>query len=157
MFLVEVLKAAFLGAGASAALSFCLNISRYDIAWGAFVGGIGWGVYTMLIPDSGVAGTESFFWGAMAVSVLSEILAYFIKNPTTVYLVPGLLPLVPGGGMFQTMRAAVTGDLAKALPLGLSALLSAGAIALAIALTSSLGRIIRSIIKQYKKRDKKIP
>ena len=73
MFLVEVLKAAFLGAGASAALSFCLNISRYDIAWGAFVGGIGWGVYTMLIPDSGVAGTESFFWGAMAVSVLSEI------------------------------------------------------------------------------------
>lgn len=150
MSVLEILWAALCGAGAAAALSFCFNISRYDIVWGAFVGGIGWGVYTALIPVSGTAGTESYFWGAVVVAVLSEILAATIRNPATVYLVPGLLPLVPGGGMFQTMRAAVTGDLGKALPLGLSTLTAAGAIALAVALASSGTRIVSAIFRHFK-------
>ncbi len=153
MSIFNLLWAAFCGAGAAAGLSFCSNISRYDIAWGAMVGGLGWLTYTLLIPESGIAGTESFFWGAMVVAVLSEVLAFIVKNPATVYLVPGLLPLVPGGGMFQTMRAVVTGDLEKALSIGFTTLTAAGAIALAVALASSLTRIIKSIYRHHKTTD----
>ncbi|MBO5137467.1 MAG: threonine/serine exporter family protein [Spirochaetaceae bacterium] len=155
MRLYDFLVAALLGGGAAATLSFCSNISRYDIVWGAITGALGWCIYTVLIPDSGIVGIESFFWGALAVAVLSEILAVIVKNPATVYLIPGLLPLVPGGTMFQTMRAAVTGNLAQALPLGLFALTAAGAIALAVALSSSGARILGAMIHHFSSRSSK--
>ncbi len=145
---VDLLLAGFWGAGAAAGLSYCFNISRYDIIWGAVTGGIGWTVYTL----AGAEGTAAYFWGALAVAGVSELLAVLIKNPATVYLVPGLLPLVPGGGMFMTMRAAVQGSLDEALSVGLSTLTAAGAIALSVALVSSTSRIITAVIRHLCKK-----
>jgi len=147
----NLILAGFCGAGAAAALSYCSNISKKDIFWGAVVGGLGWFVYSLLIPNGGKAGTESYFWGSIAVALLSEVLAFLKKNPATVYLIPGLLPLVPGSGMFQTMRAAVTGDLDNALHLALSTLTTAGATALAVAIIVSIARLLAMFAKKRKK------
>ena len=147
----NLILAGFCGAGAAAALSYCSNISKKDIFWGAVVGGLGWFVYSVLIPNGGRAGTESYFWGSIAVALLSEVLAFLKKNPATVYLIPGLLPLVPGSGMFQTMRAAVTGDLDNALHLALSTLTTAGATALAVAIIVSIARLLAMFAKKRKK------
>ena len=83
---LNLLFAGICGAGASATLSYCSNISKKDIFWGAIVGGLGWFVYSLLIPQgaSGKAGTESYFWGSIAVALLSEILAFLKKNPATI-------------------------------------------------------------------------
>ena len=51
----------------------------------------------------------------IAVALLSEILAFLKKNPATIYLIPGLLPLVPGSGMFQTATAAIVVTLDSSL------------------------------------------
>ncbi len=136
------------GAGAAAALSYCMNISRYNILWGALVGGLGWAVYTMATPAGQSAGNGAYFFGALVVAVLSELLALLQKKPATIYLVPGLLPLVPGAGMFQTMQATVEGNLEAALLVGFATLTSAGAIALAIALASSAARIFRAALRR---------
>lgn len=148
---VNLIFAGFCGAGAAAALSYCSNISKKDIFWGAVVGGLGWFVYSLLIPNGGKAGTESYFWGSIAVALLSEVLAFLKKNPATVYLIPGLLPLVPGSGMFQTMRAAVTGNLDNALHLALTTLTTAGATALAVAIIASIARLLAMFAKKRKK------
>lgn len=148
MSLINVLLAGLFGAGAAASLSYCFNISRYDIIWGAVAGGAGWLVYTLVGADT----TSAYFFGAIAISLLSEIFAIVVKNPVTVYLVPGLLPMVPGGGMFYTMRAAVQGNLQEAISVGFSTLSAAGAIALAIALTSSVSRLVISIIRHFRKK-----
>lgn len=149
---LNLLFAGICGAGASATLSYCSNISKKDIFWGAIVGGLGWFVYSLLIPQgaSGKAGTESYFWGSIAVSLLSELLAFLKKNPATIYLIPGLLPLVPGSGMFQTMRAAVTGDLDKTLHLAFTTLTAAGATALAVAIIASVARLLEKFIENRK-------
>ena len=147
----NLILAGFCGAGAAAALSYCSNISKKDIFWGAVVGGLGWFVYSLLIPNGGKAGTESYFWGSFAVALLSEVLAFLKKNPATVYLIPGLLPLVPGSGMFQTMRAAVTGNLDKTLHLALTTLTTAGATALAVAIIASIARLLAMFAKKRKK------
>lgn len=147
---LNLLFAGICGAGASATLSYCSNISKKDIFWGAIVGGLGWFVYSLLIPNGGKAGTESYFWGSIAVALLSEVLALLKKNPATVYLIPGLLPLVPGSGMFQTMRAAVTGDLDNALHLALTTLTSAGATALAVAIITSVARLLEKFLENRK-------
>lgn len=146
----NLILAGFCGAGAAAALSYCSNISKKDIFWGAVVGGLGWFVYSVLIPNGGKAGTESYFWGSIAVALLSEVLAFLKKNPATVYLIPGLLPLVPGSGMFQTMRAAVTGNLDKTLHLALTTLTTAGATALAVAIIASIARLLAMFAKKKK-------
>lgn len=146
----DVLLVFLWGGGAAAALSYCMNISRYNIVLGAIVGGLGWTVYSVTIAVGQSAGTQSYFWGALVVAILSEILALVQKKPATIYLVPGLLPLVPGGGMFETMKATVEGNLQEALLLGFSTLTSAGAIALAIALASSGKRIVVGIIGYLK-------
>ena len=147
----NLIFAGFCGAGATAALSYCSNISKKDIFWGAVVGGLGWLVYSVLIPNGGKAGTESYFWGSIDVALLSEVLAFLKKNPATVYLIPGLLPLVPGSGMFQTMRAAVTGNLDNALHLALTTLTTAGATAFAVAIIASIARLLAMFAKKRKK------
>lgn len=138
--------AAVFGAGAAASLSFCLNISRYDIVWGAVTGGAGWLSYTIAGGETAFA----YFCGALVAAIFSEIFATVIKNPATVYLVPGLLPLVPGGGMFQTMTAAVRGDASLALATGFSTLTAAGAISLAIALATSASRLVHKLFLLHK-------
>lgn len=147
----NVVLAFFWGAGAAAALSYCMNISRYNIVFGAIVGGVGWVVYSLAIPVGQTAGNQAYFLGALAVAIISEILALLQKKPATIYLVPGLLPLVPGGGMFETMRATVEGNLEESILLGFSTLTSAGAIALAIALASSGAKILRAGLRYFRK------
>ena len=107
----DVLLVFLWGGGAAAALSYCMNISRYNIVFGAIVGGLGWTVYSVTIAVGQSAGTQSYFWGALVVAILSEILALVQKKPATIYLVPGLLPLVPGGGMFAAPTWAGIGIL----------------------------------------------
>ena len=144
---LNLLFAGICGAGAAATLSYCSNISKKDIFWGGIVGGLGWFVYSLLIPQgaSGSSGIKSYFWGALTVALLSELLAYFKKNPATVYLIPGLLPLVPGSGMFQTMQAAVQGNLDQTLHLALKTLTAAGATALAVAIIASLAKLLSTL------------
>ena len=148
----KLVLAGLWGAGAAAALSYCFNISRYNIVWGALVGGLGWATYTAFLPASGVADNRAYFFGALIVAILSEILARVQKKPATIYLVPGLLPLVPGGGMFETMEATVKGNLEEALLLGFSTLTCAGAIALAIALATSGKRIVVAILRHIQRK-----
>ena len=142
---LNLLFAGICGAGAAATLSYCYNISKKDIFWGGIVGGLGWFVYSLLIPNGGKAGTESYFWGSIAVALLSEVLAFLKKNPATIYLIPGLLPLVPGSGMFQTMQAAVQGNLDQTLHLALKTLTAAGATALAVAIIASLAKLLATL------------
>ncbi len=55
----------------------------------------------------------SNFYGALGLALASEILARKCKTPVTTFLVCALIPLVPGGGMYRTMLAAIRGDAQK--------------------------------------------
>lgn len=136
-----LLTAALWSFGAAAAFGYIHNIDMRNIIWAAVVGSCGW---TLYVAVGSLTGSELFgyFWGAFSIAALSELWAILLKNPATVYLVPGLLPLVPGGGMFQTMREAVQGNMDTALRAGFITLSAAGAIALGLAVASSFARII---------------
>lgn len=130
-------------AGASGFSAFYLNTKLTDIIWGAVTGAAGWLAFR-LTGGTGAGGSAvSYLAGALAVAAFSEILRLFWHTPATVFLIPGLLPLVPGGGMFKTMRAAVQGLSSEALSLLYTTLLAAGAIALGIALVSGVVKLIR--------------
>lgn len=145
----DILLTGVYAAGAAGFCAFYFNTNKYDVLWGALLGALGWVVY-LVVQKTGGSANYAYFAGAFSVAIASELLALFIKNPATVYLLPGLLPLVPGGGMFQTMRAAVSGNMDTALSLGYATLGAAGAIALGIAIASSIARLLSKLLVRKK-------
>ncbi|EPB8220981.1 threonine/serine exporter family protein, partial [Clostridium perfringens] len=94
---------------------------------------------------------------AIFISLFSEVSARILKSPVLVFLVCGIIPLVPGGGMFYTMLESLKGNITKALALGCNTLMLAGSIAIGIVLVSSFTKLFFSTkifiskIKTYKK------
>lgn len=146
--LLNILLAAIWSMGAAGCFAICLNSARRDIVKSAILGAIGWILYLTVfgLTNSLFGG---YFLGAFVVAVFSELLASLQKTPATIFILPGILPLVPGGGMFYTMEAALTGHLENAARLGYQTIGAAGAIALGIALATSTARILRRMKVQH--------
>ncbi len=94
-----------------------------------------------LLEGAGAGAVRCSFIAAAAVSVYSEIMARRLKAPVNMYLVVGIIPLVPGGLTYYTMLAIVTGDTNSIVSRGADAASIAFAIAMGIFAVSSLTRI----------------
>ena len=71
------------------------------------------------------------FLAAIAVAVCSEVLARRRQQPVLVFLIPGVIPLVPGGKAYLTMLSFLQQDYVDAVGLLVSTILMAGAVAAA--------------------------
>jgi uncharacterized membrane protein YjjB (DUF3815 family) len=146
MTLVQIFEAWLWSFGASACFAVFFNAEKRDIVLSAVLGSIGWIVY-LAFKSGGGAESIGYFAGAFSVAVFAEILAIVLHRPATVYLIPGITPLVPGGGIFFMMRGVVRGEFSEALSAGYEALATAVAIALGIAIASSTARIVAMAVK----------
>ena len=57
----------------------------------------------------------SNFLAATLISLLSEILARKMKYPAIIFVIPGILPLIPGLGLYNTMLYLVKGNYTNAV------------------------------------------
>lgn len=69
-------------------------------------------------------------------TLYAELMARFVKAPATVFLLPGVIPLTPGGRLYYTMRAIVDGNEPEAAAYGQQTLIIALGIAVGIVLIS---------------------
>ena len=125
-------------------LSFCfifeLHSWKYLLS-SAISGGLGWLCYLLLEGEGTVL---RLFFSTIVVATLAELFARWMKAPPTIFLIIGILPLVPGGGMYYTMEALVNGNMPLFFQKGLETAASAGAMAVGCSLVSSLARILRA-------------
>lgn len=123
--------------------SVLFNIPRREMIFTGICGGLGW-----LVHDSlglmGVSVVFSSFLGALTVSILAEILAKFRKKPATVFVVPGIIPLVPGYALYFSMLKIIEENYAEASRVGFEALIISVMIASAIIIATSVGRLFKS-------------
>lgn len=135
------LPAAFIGTIGFSALFGAPR--RYYIECG-LAGTAGWAVYLLLASAGPTHVVGAAFLGALAVAVMAHLLAVTRRCPVTVFLICGIIPLVPGGGIFWTAYYIITNQLRLAATTGFTALkvtiAIAGAIILAAALASRLQR-----------------
>jgi uncharacterized membrane protein YjjB (DUF3815 family) len=89
------------------------------------------------------------FAGAFVVGVLSEILARKRKMPATVFTIPGLIPLVPGYGLYYSMLKVVEADYTAAAEVGVETILVALSISSAIIVTTSISRKIKGKRRKF--------
>lgn len=135
-----------------ACIGFCFifNIHGPGILICGCGGALGWLVYLLsafILPNA----IFQCLLAAITITVFSEVMARIRRCPVTGYLIIALLPLVPGGGIYETMRHCVQGD----TQLFLSALLRtfglAGALALGTLLGSSVMRILIPLFRRIHK------
>lgn len=135
------LPAAFIGTIGFSALFGAPR--RYYLDCG-LAGTAGRAVYLLLASAGPTHVVGAAFLGALAVAVMAHLLAVTRRCPVTVFLICGIIPLVPGGGIFWTAYYIVTDQLRLAATTGFTALkvtiAIAGAIILAAAFAARLQR-----------------
>ena len=92
---------------------------------------LGWGVYLLTDALLDSAFLPPLFAAAFAVSY-SELMAKALKTPATLFVIPAIIPLVPGGSLYYTMSYAVHRDMEMARATGTATLETALAIAAGI-------------------------
>ena len=91
--------------------------------------------------------------GALCVGVLSSYASKKLFMPATIFIYTGIIPLVPGYGMYQTMNYLIIKNYSEAAIVGLNTILQAGAIAMGILVASIFSDSIARV-KFDRKKDK---
>lgn len=136
-----------------ACAGFCVIMNvRTGIIYCCIGGTLGWLTYllSMLVEPSELI---AYFVAAVAISAYSEFMARIRKCPVTGYLLISYLPLVPGAGIYYTMRYAMQGDTAMFMQRGLHTLGIACCLALGVLVVSSAVRAATTL--KRRRRDKK--
>jgi len=118
------------------------NIPRKQIVYSSLSGAIGWMLF-LLINTGGTSKFIGTFAGAFVVGLLGEWFASLRKQPVTVFVVPGIIPLVPGYSLYYAMLKILAKQYQNAISVGFEAILIAIAISSGIMISSSVGKIIR--------------
>ena len=119
--------------------SFNLEIPKKYLLIVGFVGAIGWITYVICI-NLGISVILSSFISALIVAIISVTLSKIFKVITTIFFIPGILPIVPGVAMYRTVYSMINSDNNNVSYYLLQAILIAGGIALAIYITESISQ-----------------
>lgn len=118
-------------------LGFCLvfHIKKNKLIYGC-VGGLLSIIVYFICEEIGMTALVQNMIAAIVATLYAEVLARIVKAPSTVFLIPSIIPLIPGSLLYYTMRAVVDGDLQAAKQRGEETLLVALGIAVGIVLIS---------------------
>lgn len=103
-------------------------------------GALGYGIYLMFSGGGNLLGLllSSAFMAGYA-----EAAARVRKAPSILFLTAALIPIVPGGGMFECALKVLRGERYEAIAQFGNVMLEAGAIAVGIILVTSLMQLMR--------------
>ena len=137
-----------------------LRMDRRHLPLAALGGALTQGAYLLMAGFGG-----DLFFSVLTAAFLANVwavaLAHLRRAPTTVFSITALVPLIPGGGLYETMSALVHADRAAALTYGTRTLLTAGALGAGTLLVAALteltvkvkGRKIKSSYQNCSKDD----
>ena len=140
---------AYLG---SLGFNILFNIRGRKLLIASFGGLISWAVFLLLeplLPGEAIR----FFLAAAAVTVYGEVFARIEKTPTTTFLVPSVIPLIPGGSLYYTMNFALNRQWSQFSQRGFYTLQLALALAVGIIAVTTLVRLTTIAVNKLKRAD----
>lgn len=116
---------------ATAGFSILFYLPKKYIIHSGMTGSFGWFIYLigLEILNDKVLSTIA---ATLLVALTSHVLARIYKTPVTMFLIPGVIPFVPGAGMYQIVTGIVEGNVERTSFYFFETLQIAGAIALGI-------------------------
>lgn len=137
---------AYIGAfAASLFYAVLYNTRGWVLVHSSICGLLGKVVYDVLAGQHLVI---QFLIPTIVMCVYAEIFARVCKVPVLVITTIGILPVVPGAGVYNTIDSLLNSHMTDFYYYGINTLLSAGAMALGLVLVSSLMRLIKTIKRQ---------
>lgn len=148
---MEIIYAFIFSALATMAFAVLFQAPKKIVLIDGIIGAIGWVVFVYLRHELGYTSFVSNFCATVSLALASELSSRIFKQPVTVFVVPGIVPLVPGLGIYQGMFAIINNDYNNGTSILLTAMTDSVAIAIGIMLVSSLFRVVkvRSFMLQY--------
>lgn len=112
-------------------------------------GMLGWAIYLVFYR---ITGMEPFSYGIATVctTLYSQAMARVVKTPATLFLVPSVVPMLPGGYLYYAMLNAVSGNWDMFLDRGALTLASAAAIAIGMVAGTSLFSTFMALRHAYR-------
>ena len=115
---------------------------------------ISWSVFLLL--ERWVPGEPArYFLSMTAISVYAEVFARVEKTPTTTFLVPCVIPLIPGSALYYTMNYALKEQWDLFLQKAFYTLELALALALGIIAVTTVTRLLTLLLRHLQKRKEK--
>lgn len=127
---------------ATLAFSIVIGVPKKYLVNSGMVGAIGWFIY-LAFGKGGFHLMFQFFMATIIVALLSHSFARLKKAPVTVFLIPGIIPLVPGISIYRTVYNMIMNDTARSSYYFTQTLQIAGVIAVAIFIMDSIFRIFQ--------------
>lgn len=125
----------------SVAIGVLYRVPRRLLFYDGMVGVLSWlVVYTTLQSGGNIILAD--FLGSVAIGIIAEVLARLLRKPATIFIIPGFIPLVPGGEAYATIRFMVEGRYADGVAMGMKTLMIGGAIAFGIFVSSTVYRLV---------------
>jgi len=124
----------------SASIGILYRIPRSLLIYASLVGVVAWLImyYTMIVGGTVVLAD---FLASIMVGVMAEFLSRILKKPATIFIIPGFIPLVPGGDAYTTMLYMVKGQYVNGVAMGMQTVLTGGAIAFGIFVSATVFRL----------------
>lgn len=118
-------------------IGFCLffHIKKNKLIYGCIGGVLSITVY-FICGELGMTALMQNMIAAIVATLYAEVVARIVKAPSTVFLIPSIIPLTPGSLLYYTMRAVVDGEVQLAKSRGEETLMVALGIAVGIVLIS---------------------
>ncbi len=132
---------------ASLTYSIINDCPKKELNYAAFTGFVSWMFYLFGLKITTSVLFASFI-STFFVTVFCKFLTIYRKQPLTLYLVPAIIPLVPGKTMFDTLYALVDGNIALAIEYAIFTLSIACCITLGISMSNVIKYpLIKKLIK----------
>lgn len=138
----------------SVCFSVIFNVRGRDVFYGGLGSGIGWAFYLACYRRFGSV-VGSYFMATIVTTLYSEVLAIYRRKPATIFLIPSIIPFVPGGLVFRAMGAWLSGDQDTLLLQGRYAITVACSIAMGIIMGVTITRIHRNYMRLIRNKVKK--
>ena len=87
---------------ATASFGILFNIRGANLILAGVNGGIGYLVFTVSVA-SGFETYIGMFYASLLMTAIAEILARYRKAPASIFLAAALIPIVPGGRLFNVV------------------------------------------------------
>ena len=104
-------------------------------------GAISWTIYLLVYRHTG-NDFAGYFASTLFAAGYAEVMARIRKYPAISYLVVSIFPMIPGAGVYYTMRHAVEGDMALFASTGMHTAAIAGTLAVGILIASTTVRVL---------------
>ncbi len=127
---------------ATAAFGILFYLPKKYLIQAGMTGSFCWVIYLLMLrmtDDKVIAN----FIATLLVALASHILARVYKAPVTMFLIPGVISLVPGAGMFQIVQSIIDNTVELTSYYFFQTLQMAAAIALGIFIIDTLFRMVK--------------